>query len=116
VKSTLIFSCNAQPPLGSLEEHIFLSTFSVVSFRTPYMHLRNKPLNEFIDRLCRLLNRLNPKLRTDEFEDFAFRKCRGIEWMCRRGARSSGQWSRPACRQKEHSCAWKRDKTQKPLK
>jgi hypothetical protein len=43
-------------------------------------------------------------------------QCRGIEWMCRRGARSSGQRSRLACRQKEHSCAWKGDKTQKPLK
>jgi hypothetical protein len=32
--------------------------------------------------------------------------CRGIEWMCRRGARSLGQWGRPARRQKEHSCAW----------
>jgi hypothetical protein len=32
--------------------------------------------------------------------------------MCRRGARSSGQRSRLACRQKKHSCAWKGDKTQ----
>jgi hypothetical protein len=37
--------------------------------------------------------------------------CRGIEWMCRRGARSSGQRGRSACRQKKHSCAWKGDNT-----
>jgi hypothetical protein len=35
--------------------------------------------------------------------------------MCRRGARSSGQRSRLACRQKKHSCAWKGDKTQNQL-
>jgi len=74
VKSTLIFGYDAWPPSGSPEEHIFLSTFGVVSFGTPYMHPGNKPLNEFIDCLCWLPNRLNPKPRTDEFEDFASRQ------------------------------------------